>query len=104
MMSGKLAHLIKVQRSTETVNAAGTRQKTWADLATLRAEVISRSTSEALRAPGQTDETAIVFRTRFMPGITMDDRVTWKGDPFEITEILTEGRDRGLELRCRRTG
>lgn len=104
MKAGKLAHVIKVQRSSETVNPAGTRVKTWADLVTLRAEVVSQSTAEALRAPGQADETAIVFRTRFVGGITLDDRIAWNGAAFEIKEFLPEGRNRGLEFRCRRSG
>ncbi|SLN19961.1 Phage head-tail joining protein [Roseivivax jejudonensis] len=102
MKAGHMVHVIEIQRSTATVNDAGTPERTWSRLATLRAEVVERSTEEFLRNAGETSETTIVFRTRFLAGLTDDDRVDFDGFAFDIDEIVTVGRRRGLELRCRR--
>ena len=100
MKAGKLVHVIALHRASETVNAAGTPATTWTVYATLRAELVERSTEEFLRSAGETDETTIVFRTRFMEGVSNNDRVSFDGQGFDIREVTTIGRRKGLELRC----
>ena len=100
MRSGQLVHVIEIQRATATVNNAGTPTQTWAQIATLRAEVVERSTEEFLRAAGDTDETTVVFRTRYLDGITSNDRVSFDGGTYDLEEITRIGRRKGLELRC----
>lgn len=99
MKSGKLFHFIKVQRSTEGVNEYGTPELVWSDFATLRAERVEQSTEEFLGA-GVGEETAIVFRTRFLDGITNADRVSFRGEPLNLRRVAVIGRNKGLELRC----
>lgn len=100
MKAGKMAHVIEVQRATRTINDAGTPSTAWTRLATLRAEVVERSTEEFIRDGGAADEERIVFRTRFLEGITSDDRVTFDGQSYNIRELTRIGRRQGLELRC----
>ena len=102
MKAGKMVHVIEIQRVTTTVNDAGTPTETWAKVATMRAELVERSTEEFLRTAGETSETTIVFRTRFLDGVSDNDRVSFDGNAFDIDEIVTIGRRKGLELRCRR--
>lgn len=102
MKSGKLAHVLKIQRATNGVNEAGTPTTVWADLASLRAEKVEQSTTEYIRNYGAADETVAVFRTRFLAGVTNADRISFSGTTFNIKEIVVQGRNRGLEFRCTR--
>ena len=101
MRSGKLVHVIEIQRASVTVNDAGTPSSTWAKVATLRAELVERSTEEFLRNAGETSETTVVFRTRHLDGVTDEDRVSFDGAAYDIEEITRIGRRKGLEFRCR---
>ena len=100
MKAGKLTRVIRIERSTASVNDYGTPTNTWSVAATLRAEVVERSTEEFLRAQGAVEEAAIVFRTRYASGITNADRVSFDGQSWNIREVSEIGRRQGLELRC----
>lgn len=104
MKAGKLFHVLTVQRATEGLNDAGTPTTTWADLATLRAELVQQSTTEFIRAQGATDEAVLIFRTRYLAGVTNADRISFAGEALNLKEVVVLGRNRGLELRCTRLG
>ena len=104
MKAGKLVHVIGLERLATTVDGYGGVEETWTGFATMRAEIVERSTEEFLRAAGETDVTTIVFRTRFLAGLTNNDRVSFDGEHFDIEEVIPIGRRRGLELRCVATG
>lgn len=95
-----MIHVITVERSATTLNDYGTASRAWTEVATLRAEIVSRTTEEFLRAQGAVDETAIVFRTRWIAGVTNADRVSFDGKAYNIREVTEIGRRKGLELRC----
>ena len=98
MRSGRLRHVISIERFTSTVNEYGTPVTTWSKLATLRAQVLQASTDEFIRN-GAVDENVIVFRTRAMEGITNADRIQYRGNTYNIKE-LKEIEPRGLEIRA----
>ena len=100
MKSGSLSRIITVQRAATAVSEAGTPVQTWSDLATLRAEMVELGTVEQIKAHGAVDETGIVFRTRFLVGVTNADRVVFDGQPFNLKSVIVIGRNRGLELRA----
>lgn len=100
MRSGKLDHTITIQRSTTASNEYRTPVPSWADVATLRAQVIESSTEEFLTAAGATDKTLCVFRVRYLAGITNADRVMHAGKAFNIREVKEIGRRKGLDLRA----
>lgn len=100
MKAGALKHVIRLQRSTTALNEAGTPAATWSDLATLRAEVVSLSTAEYIRQLGAADETTLIFRTRYLAGVTNADRVLFAGRTYNLREVHVIGRNRGLELRA----
>lgn len=101
MRAGKLVHVIEIQQASMTVNAAGTAEQTWSKLATLRAELVEQGVEEFLRDAGETGVKTLAFRTRFLSGITEGNRVSFDGEAFDIEEIVTIGRRKGLELRCK---
>lgn len=102
MRSGKLDKVITLQRFTATVDDFGTPVETWADLADLRAQVVQATTEEFIRAGAESD-TVIVFRTRFLDGVTTADRVVFGGHFFDVKETKEIGRRQGLEIRCVRS-
>lgn len=102
MRAGKLDRTIRLDRVVHEINDFGTPVETWATLATLRAEIVSASTEEFIRDFGASDETVVVFRCRYLAGVTLADRVFYEGRPYDLKEIVEIGRRKGLELRCRR--
>lgn len=100
--AGKLDRQITIERQTETVAASGSVSKTWAALATVRAELVQLAAEEYLAGFGEVDTGGAVFRIRYLAGITTADRVTFDGATYDIEEIAELGRKRGLELRCAR--
>ena len=55
-----------------------------------------------MRSFGASDEEAVIFRIRFVDGVTNADRVVWNGEPFNIRQVTPIGRRKGLDLRCTR--
>jgi len=104
MRSGKLDRIIRIDRYSAGVpDEYGNVQPIWDALATLRAQIIQASTEEFIRAYGASDETVIVFRTRWLAGVTNADRIHHDGGYFNIKEVKEVGRRKGLELRAVRT-
>ncbi|NDV52163.1 phage head closure protein [Salipiger sp. PrR003] len=101
MKAGKMVHVISIERATATISPAGTPVTTWAPVATLRAELVEQQAEEFLRNAGDTTVATIVFRTRFLPSLTDEDRVSFDGNAFDIDRIVPIGRRKGLEIRCR---
>ncbi len=99
MRSGKLDRIITVQRASSAPNDAGTPVETWATVATLRAEVVELGTVEQI-THGAVDTTGIVFRTRFLAGITNADRIGFDGGTYGLKSVTVLGRNRALELRA----
>jgi SPP1 family predicted phage head-tail adaptor len=100
MRSGSLDRTITLQSVTTTVDEYGTPAQGWSDFATARAQLIQASTSEYLRAYGETDTAVVIFRIRWLDGVTADMRVSYGGQFYNIREIKEIGRRRRLELRA----
>jgi SPP1 family predicted phage head-tail adaptor len=101
MRAGSLDRVITIQRFTSTVDDYGGVVETWADVATIRAQLVQASTDEYIAAGlGAQDKAVMIFRIRWMDGITNADRVSYNGGFFNLKEIKEIGRREGLELRC----
>lgn len=100
MRAGKLDSVIAIQRYTVIGDDGyGNQIVDWADLATLRAQPIKASTEEFIRTYGITEEGLVVFRTRYLDGVTTADRVVHDGFLHDIKEVKEIGRGKGLEIR-----
>lgn len=104
MRAGNLDRVITIERATETIDQNGTPQNAWALLATMRAERIESSTDEFIRGYGASPESVVIFRTRFLEGVTVADRVSYEGQALNIKQVKELGRRHGLELRLERPG
>lgn len=101
MRAGKLDRTIRIDRyDAGAVNEYGTPTPAFTPLATLRAQVVQASTEEFIRAFGASDESVIVFRTRWLADVTNADRIHYEGEFFNIKEVKEIGRRKGLELRA----
>jgi SPP1 family predicted phage head-tail adaptor len=100
MRAGTLDRTITIQAFSSTVDDYGTPTETWTDFATVRAALVQASTDEYLRAYGETDALAVIFRTRWLDGLTTEHRVVYDGRNLNIREVKEIGRRKGLELRC----
>lgn len=105
MRAGKLDREITIQALGEgPPDEYGSPTETWTDAATLRAQLVEASTEEFQRAYGASGETAIIFRTRYLDGVTLAHRVSYDGQVHNLVELKEIGRRRGLELRTKRIG
>lgn len=103
MRGGKLDKVIEVETTVPpqpdeygVVDPAGGTVTTQ----TVRAQILQQSTEEYLRGYGEGENTAIIFRIRFLDGVTTDHRIGYAGRVFNIREVKEIGRRVGLELRC----
>jgi SPP1 family predicted phage head-tail adaptor len=100
MRAGKLDRTITLERKSETVSDSGAIVPAWTNIATVRAQIVTQSAVEFLTGFGEAESGTIVFRIRYLPGITTADRVSYAGQAYNIKEITEIGRRRGLELRA----
>lgn len=100
MRAGKLDRTITLQRLAATKNEHHTPVSAWLNIATVRAEIVTQSASEFLTGFGEAENGTIVFRVRYLAGITTADRVSYAGQVYDLKEVTEIGRRRGLELRC----
>lgn len=101
MRAGKLDRTIRIDRYSAGVpDDFGTVTPGYAELATLRAQIVQASTEEFIQAFGASDETVIIFRTRWLDGVKTADRVVYEGGNFDIKELKEIGRRKGMDLRC----
>ncbi|KPA99972.1 phage head closure protein [Ahrensia marina] len=99
MRAGKLDKEITLQRSSNTVDDAGSPTITWTPYDEVRAEIVQQSTQEFIENQGATEETIVIFRIRFVEGVLNRDSVLYNGKIHNIREVTEIGRKRGLEIR-----
>jgi len=96
---GKLVYVVTVQRwNASAVNDFGTEAGAWQHLATMRAELVTLTTAEAMAMRGAGDETATVFRVRDKVQIGTADRLVFRAKWHSIREVLA--LPGALELHC----
>lgn len=104
MRAGKLDRIIEVLRLSRTVDDYGTETEAWTAVATVRAQLVQSSTEEFMNSFGSSAETAAVFRIRYRDDLLTSDRVTYRGQAYDVKEIKELGRREGLDLRCVASG
>ena len=100
MQAGKLQSQIELQREVETVQPTGAVSKVWTPYATGRAELRQAGVSEFLTTFGEGISNNAVFLIRWIPGVSVADRIAHGGKVWNIVALAEIGRRRGLELRA----
>lgn len=104
LRAGLLDREITLQHPTTTIGADGTPTTTWTTYATLRAQRLEATTDEYVRNYGASTERIMIFRTRYIDGVTAADQILFEGNPFVIKQIKEIGRRKALEFRTERLG
>ncbi len=98
MNPGKLDRRIVLQVRTVSKDAAGGRVETWADSATICAELVRASGNEATKADSDRYQTAQQFRIRYRAINPADHRILYKSRFYDIQSVTEEGRQTTLIL------
>jgi len=106
MRSGRLRHVVILQRQSSTQDDYGQRIDTWATIATVRANIIPMKGSEYIAARGEQANTTSEITIRNstdVDGVRPRDRVNHDGDLYDIQAVMRQGkRGRALVMVCER--
>ena len=98
MKAGLLDRRVMLQRRTVVYDDYGGEIEAWAELATVPAQVIEQSGREFLAADQIQAEKRVLFRLRWIEGVTVLDRVSHDGRLHNIQDVKELGRREGVEL------
>lgn len=99
MQAGSLKHVIELQRETEALNEYRVPVKTWVTYSSGRASMKTVGVSEFLKSFGESSTETAVFTIRWIPGVSLSDRILFNGRCWNIVAIGEIGRRKGLEIR-----
>lgn len=101
--SGKLRHRITLQsKGTPTRDAMGGEVVTWADVATVWAEVRALSGRALIAAQQAQSEVIATITIRHRADVRPDWRVLHGSDIYTIHAIIPDGDGVGMNLQCAR--
>ncbi len=95
MRAGRLNERVTIQQKSVLRETDGSEVITWVDIATVWMEVEPLAGREYLAARQAQSDVTTRFRCRFRAGLTTSQRLVWKGQPFNIKDVI--------ELNARRT-
>lgn len=104
MRAGDMDRRITIQERHETESPSGAPIITWEDVATVWAEVQQQGGREFFAAVQVVSERRVVFRLRWLDGITVLHRVIYEDREHDIAEVRELGRRAGLELHTTASG
>ena len=70
----------------------------------MRAQVLANAIDDREGARGSTTDTTITFRMRWHADLTLESRITYENQAFQIAGIREIGRHIGLDVTCERVG
>jgi len=101
MQIGKMNKRVVVQTATEVRDAVGEPIRTWADTATVWAQIEPLSGRELLMGEQVTSEATVRVWLRYRT-LTTANRLTEGGDTYEIQSVRNvNSHDRLLECMCK---
>lgn len=100
MRSGKLRHLLTIEKPSVTQDGRGENVTTWTEVARLHGELKPLSGRESRAADQVVSEATHRARFRYTPGLSIDStqRLTHNGRTFEITAPPRNIDERNREL------
>ncbi len=104
MRAGDMDRWITIQSVEYVFDDFGGFEEVWTDVADVWAHVSQQSGREFFAAGGIQSERKVVFRLRWLDGITVIHRVVYDGREHNIHEVRELGRREGLELHTTASG
>lgn len=99
-MDNSLTHRVTIQSLTEGQDEIGQPITTWADVATVWADVRHPSGLSTIKADADVSIVKASVRIRHRADITSGMRLTHGGQAYDILAILPDGRRMFLDLVC----
>lgn len=90
LASGKLRHRVALQEFAETINSFGEREKYWAHVASVWAEVAPLSAKEFIAAQQGQSEISARITIRYRPDVKPEMRIVFRGKYYNIQGVLTD--------------
>jgi len=103
MPLGKLDRYIRVEQFTTTENNYGEGVKTWALYSNLWAEKIEVMGSEGVQESQTVNKQVVQWRIRYNSGVTVQMRILYNSQYYNITSVQEEGRGNYMLLNSFRT-
>lgn len=102
MRAHRFRHSITIQQVAVTKDGLGGQIKTWSDFRTkVRAEKITSGGREFYAAQKLNADVQVVFRVRYVAGITTKMRVLHEGVEYDILRAADpDGMGRELHISC----
>jgi hypothetical protein len=101
IQAGLMRERIIVEYPTESRSALGESTIQWATFAEVYAQVDGMSARDALQAMQANVIVTHRMRIRFLPGLTHEHRVIWRGRRMEIASVLEREIRTVHEILCR---
>jgi len=96
LRAGQLRHSIIIQKPTDA-NTYGKVASAWATHATVFAEVMPQTGSEYWSAKQTQEKEPIIFRIRYVAGITEKMRVSFNSKIYDINSVVNVSQ-RNIEI------
>lgn len=104
MRAGNLDRIVEIQRRTTGLDSFGTPLETWTTFATMRAQLLKNATDDREGTRGHTTDAVLTFRIYYFASLSLNDRLLYEGQQFEITGLTEIGRRVGMDVTCERVG
>lgn len=104
MRAGNLDRVVEIQRRTTGQDLYGTPVETWSTFATMRAQLLKNATDDREGARGHATDAMFTFRMYYVASLSLNDRLLYEGQQYEITGITEIGRRVGMDVTCERVG
>lgn len=104
MRAGDLDRRITIENIVIGQSPSGEPIETWTPVATVWAEVQQQSGREFFATAQTVSERRVVFKLRWLAGITVLHRVIYDAREHNIQEVREIGRRAGLELHTAASG
>ena len=104
MRAGDMDRRITIQERITGESPSGEPIITWEDVGTVWAQVQQQSGREFFAAQQVISERRVVFRLRWLDGITVLHRVIYDDREHDIHEVRELGRREGIELHTTASG
>ena len=98
MKAGNLDRRITIQALTATQDGAGQPVETWADLATVWANVQHLRGIEPFQGQEFNAQRKTVFKIRYRDDVDVTCQIIFDGDTYDIFSVNETGRRDGLEI------
>lgn len=90
LASGKLRHRVEIQEFVEVINSFGEREKYWAHVADVCAEVAPLSAKAFIAAQQGQSEISARITIRYRPDLKPEMRIVFRGKFYKIKDLLPD--------------